>query len=127
MNVSIAFAYLKGETVQVKGAPSFTDDEWQDIPAYREPSDIYRISSSFYQFRIKPVEREVSEDELFSTATAIVTSNLFELMTPELEQKMNEGLQSQLGSDQYSFVFDGGVIELKTKDRMYLFKGSSIQ
>jgi hypothetical protein len=115
MNVEIAFAYLKGETVQVKGAPSdkgaFTG-EWMDIPGYREPTDIYRVSASIYQFRIKPV---VTEQDALLAAGEVMEEHLFEVATQERMDKMNADLKERLGSDEYKFVIATGGVCLSRK------------
>ena len=99
MNVEIAFAYLNGNTVQVKGALSWP--EWVDVPAYRIPTDIYRISNKIYQFRVKPA---VTERDALLVAGEVMGNHLFELATKKRMAKMNADLKKRLGSDEYEFV-----------------------
>lgn len=65
MDAMIAYEYLKGNTIQVLGAPDVwiingeevvDEPYWVDIPPYQEPNDIFRLSCSLYSFRVKPKE-----------------------------------------------------------------------
>lgn len=60
-NVHIVAAWLRGETIQYKGATS--EYQWRNIPAYNGGEvDIYRVSNPDYLFRVKPPEEFVVEE-----------------------------------------------------------------
>lgn len=105
MDVGVAFAYLNGDTIQVKGWPTY--DVWADIPPYTEPNDIYRVSCESYQFRVKPV---VTTEMAVKVAEDLLQEHMFELATPDRIEKMNAELKDRLGTDQYQFGIDGSGV-----------------
>jgi len=110
MNVDLVAAYLNGEAVQFRHE---VDDEWYDVLPYEVPTDVYRLSCEYYQFRLKQVTEEVTEADVLLIAGEVMEDHLFELATRERMVKMNADVLLIAGE-----VMEDHLFELATRERM---------